>query len=272
MRMGATNLIHRVYHKIVKSGNVTEVYSYENGVKVGEQMPAGHNVKKDNGEMTKEERQTRDKLNLERSLSRTIRNLRRSINANIGAWGNYFPKFMTLTFKQNIKDHATANGEFKRFIQRLNYHVTGEKRTVLKYTCVVERQKRGAIHYHVIFYNLPYIAFNELLGVWQHGNEQRGLRINAIKEIDNVGSYVTKYISKEIQVLRDGKGGEREKEKKIYFQSRGLVKPIEKETDEKEIKLLLENLSEKDKIFESEFENEYVGKIKYKQIREVEEG
>src|SRR5690625_1925257 len=134
MRKGATNLIHRVYHKIVKSGNVTEVYSYENGVKVGEQMPAGHNVKKDNGEMTKEERQTRDKLNLERSLSRTIRNLRRSINANIGAWGNYFPKFMTLTFKQNIKDHATANGAFKRFIQRLNYHVTGEKRTVLKYT------------------------------------------------------------------------------------------------------------------------------------------
>ena len=264
-------MTHRVYHKIVKSGNVTEIYSYENGVKVGEQMPACHNVKKDTEEITKEERQARDRQNLQRSLSRTIRNLRRSINANIGAWGDYFPKFMTLTFKQNIKDHTTANKEFMKFIQRLNYKVF-KKTSGLKYTCVVERQKRGAIHYHVIFYNLPYIAFNELLRVWQHGNEQRGLRINAIKEIDNVGSYVTKYVSKEIQALKDGKNGKREKEKKIYFQSRGLVKPIEKETDEKEIKMLLENLSEKDKIFESEFENEYVGKIKYTQIREVKKG
>src|SRR5699024_10747516 len=187
-------------------------------------------------------------------------------------WGNYFPKFMTLTFKQNIKDHATANGEFKRFIQRLNYHVTGEKRTVLKYTCVVERQKRGAIHYHVIFYNLPYIAFNELLGVWQHGNEQRGLRINAIQEIDNVGSYVTKYISKEIRALKDGKGGEREKDKKIYFQSRGLKKPSEEKITEDEIKTVMKNLSKADIIFQSEFENEYVGKIKYTQIREVKKG
>ena len=255
----------------MKSGNVQEIYSYEKGVKVGEQMPAGHNVKKDVEEITREEREQRDKQNLQSSLSRTIRNLRRSINANVGAWGNYFPKFMTLTFKQNIKDHATANREFKRFIQRLNYHVTGEKRTVLKYTCVVERQKRGAIHYHVIFYNLPYVPFNELLEVWQRKDEQRGLRINAIKEIDNVGSYVTKYISKEITALKNGKGGEREKEKKIYFQSRGLVKPTEQEISEKEIKRILENLSEKNKVFKSEFENEHVGKIKYTQIREVGE-
>lgn len=258
-----------IYHKKVVSGNVTEIYSYEKGVKVGEQMPAGHNVKKDTEEITKEERQARDKQNLQRSLSRTIRNLRRSINANVGAWGDYSPKFMTLTFKQNIKDHKTANDEFMKFVKRLNYRVTGQKRAVLKYTAVVERQKRGAIHYHVIFYNLPYIPFNELLDVWQNNSGQRGLRINAIKEIDNVGSYVTKYISKEIRALKDGKGGKREKDKKIYFQSRGLKKPSEEKITEDEIKKVMKNLSETDKIFQSEFENEYVGKIKYTQIREV---
>lgn len=260
-----------IYHKKVVSGNVTEIYSYENGVKVGEQMPAGHNVKKDTEEITEEERQARDKQNLQRSLSRTIRNLRRSINANVGVWGDYFPKFMTLTFKQNVKDHKTANDEFKRFIQRLNYRVF-KKTSGLKYTCVVERQKRGAIHYHVIFYNLPYTPFNELLDVWQNGSEQRGLRINAIEEIDNVGSYVTKYISKEIRALKDGKGGEREKDKKIYFQSRGLKKPSEEKITEDEIKKVMKNLSKADKIFQSEFENEYVGKIKYTQIREVKKG
>ncbi len=261
-----------IYHKKVVSGNVTEIYSYENGVRVGEQMPAGHNVKKDTKEITKEERQARDRQNLQRSLSRTIRNLRRSINANVGQWGDYFPKFMTLTFKQNIKDHKTANDEFMKFIQRLNYRVTGQKRAILKYTAVVERQKRGAIHYHVIFYNLPYISFNELLDVWQNKNEQRGLRINAIKEIDNVGSYVTKYISKEIRALKDGKGGKREKDKKIYFQSRGLKKPIEEKITEDEMKKVMKNLSKADKVFQSEFENEYCGKIRYTQIREVKKG
>lgn len=260
-----------IYHKIVTSGNVKEIYSYEHGVRVGEQMPAGHNMKKDINEITQEERKVRDKQNLQRSLSRTLQTLRRSINANIGAWGDYFPKFMTLTFKQNIKDHEEANAEFKKFIQRLNYKVF-KKTSGLKYTCVVERQKRGAIHYHVIFYNLPYVRFNDLLSVWQHGSEQRGLRINAIKEIDNVGSYVTKYISKEIRELKDGKGGKREKDKKIYFQSRGLKKPEEREISESEIEDLMKKLSKTDKVFESEYENEYVGKMKYTQIREVKKG
>src|SRR5690625_6245854 len=143
-------------------------------------MPAGHNVKKDTEEITKEERQARDKQNLQYSLSRTIRNLRRTINANVGQWGDYFPKFMTLTFKQNIKDHKTANDEFKKFIQRLNYRVTGQKRAVLKYTAVVERQRREAIHYHVIFYNLPYTAVKELLHVCIHFSCQRGVRLHAI--------------------------------------------------------------------------------------------
>lgn len=261
-----------VYHKKVISGNVTELYSYENGIRVGEQMPENHNSRKVVGEITEKERQEKDIQNLQRSMSRTLQTLRRSINANIGAWGNYFPKFMTLTFKQNMKDHTEANNEFKKFIKRLNYYITGENRSILKYTCVIERQKRGAIHYHVIFYNLPYVSFNKLLEVWQHKNEQRGLRINAIKEIDNVGSYVTKYISKEIQAIRDGKGGEREKEKKIFFQSRGLKKPKEEEASEEEIQKTLKNLSEKHKVFNSEFESDYVGKIKYTQIREVKKG
>src|SRR5699024_12774574 len=81
-----------------------------------------------------------------------------------------------------------------------------------------------------------------LLEVWQNNSEQRGLRINAIEEIDNVGSYVTKYISKEIRALKDGKGGEREKDKKIYFQSRGLKKPSEEKITEDEIKKEMKNL------------------------------
>ena len=74
-----------VYHKKIISGNVTEFYSYENGVRVGEQMPENHNSKKSLEEISEKERRERDIQNLQRSMSRTLQTLRRSINANIGA-------------------------------------------------------------------------------------------------------------------------------------------------------------------------------------------
>src|SRR5690625_7376013 len=94
---------------------------------------------------------------------------------------------------------------------------------------------------------MPYTPFNELLDVWKNNSGQRGLRINAITEIDNVGSYVVKYISNEIRALKDGKGGEREKDKKIYFQSRGLKKPSEEKITEDEIKKMRKKISKNDK-------------------------
>src|SRR5699024_12751651 len=98
-RKGASYSMKLVYHKKVISGNVTEFYSYENGVRVGEQMPENHNSKKDVGEMTEKERRERDIQNVQRPMSRTLQTLRRSINADIGAWGEYSPKIRTLTCK-----------------------------------------------------------------------------------------------------------------------------------------------------------------------------
>ena len=61
-------------------------------------------------------------------------------------------KFMTLTFKDNIQDVKYTNVEFKKFIKRLNYYLYNEKKQNLKYLAVWEKQKRGAIHYHIIFW------------------------------------------------------------------------------------------------------------------------
>ncbi|GGH89129.1 hypothetical protein JOD43_004470 [Pullulanibacillus pueri] len=264
----------KVYHKVVVSGNITEIYSYENGVILGLNSASGSSDRVEVGEngMTLAERELKDQQNLKRSLSRTIQTLRRTINANIGAWGKEKPKFMTLTFKENILDHEIANSEFRQFIRRLSRKIF-KKQSGLKYTCVVERQTRGAIHYHVLFYNLPYIKQEELVKVWENGREQRGVRINAIEDIDNVGAYVVKYIEKDIEAMKNGyetKTGKsaKEKNKKLFFQSRGLIKPIEVAMTEKE-KNELENkiINSESVVFEATHDNEHVGKMIYKQIK-----
>ncbi|KIL71888.1 hypothetical protein [Bacillus badius] len=266
----------RVYHKVIVSGSITEIYSYEEGITIGfAKSHSSERVEAGDSNVSKEERILKDQANLRRSLSRSIQTLRRTINANIGQWGKEKPKFMTLTFRENVLDHEIANAEFREFIKRLSYKLF-KKQSGLKYTCVVERQARGAIHYHVLFYNLPYIKQEELVKVWENGKEQRGVRINAIEDIDNVGAYVVKYIEKDIQALKDGfdtKTGKsaKEKNKKLFFQSRGLIKPEERSMTEEELKEFESKLiDDKATVFEATHDNEFVGKMTYKQIKKRE--
>ncbi|MEK4302438.1 hypothetical protein MKY30_24060 [Oceanobacillus sp. FSL W8-0428] len=265
----------RVYHKVVTSGRITEIYSYEEGITIGLKGKTNSNTAKAGGNMPEEERVLREKDNLRRSLGRTVQTLRRTINANIHEWGKEKPKFMTLTFKENVLDHEVANKEFREFIKRLSRKLF-KKQSGLKYTCVVERQARGSIHYHVLFYNLPFIKFDDLLKVWENGKEQRGLHINAIEDIDNVGAYVVKYIEKDIQAMKNGydpKTGKsaKEKNKKLFFQSRGLIKPTEKALSAEEVTELEKQLiDDKAVVFEAEHNNEHVGKMTYKQIKRSE--
>ena len=78
-------------------------------------------------------------------------------------------KFMTLTFKENIQDITYTNYEFNKFIKRLNFYLYHEKKQKLKYLAVWENQKRGAIHYHIIFFDFPFIKTKDLQEIWGHG-------------------------------------------------------------------------------------------------------
>ena len=248
-------MIERVYKKIVYSGDIIEIYEYDKGYLKGyENNNADTGRKSDYKSENYEEHR-------KQVLQRAKKNLRRLINANVGQYGKEFTaKFLTLTFKDNVKDLDKANYEFKKFIQRLNYHCFGVKKNNLKYTCVVEFQKRGAIHYHVIIYNMPYIKANNIANVWGNGF----IKINKIDNIDNVGAYVAEYLGQ----AEKGQGhdvlDDRLQGKKSYFSSRGLFKPIEI-TDEKVVEqvaaaLPLENLK-----YTADFENEHLGNITYKQ-------
>lgn len=127
--------------------------------------------------------------------------------------------FLTLTFKENIQDIERANREFTLFIKRLKRYLKNQQ---LKYIATWELQERGAIHYHLVLFSVPYIKNDKLFEIWGNGF----IKINKIKETvktEAVGVYITKYFVKDLE--------KKANQKKAYFCSRNLIKP--KETKKK---------------------------------------
>jgi hypothetical protein len=68
---------------------------------------------------------------------------------------------------------------------------------IITYISVLERQKRGAWHAHILLFNFPYVPHKDLLRIWGHG----AVRINKLDSLDdssNAGRYVAKYMEKGI--------------------------------------------------------------------------
>lgn len=117
-----------------------------------------------------------------------------------------------------MTDPKEANGIFTKFIQRFNYALFRIKKSILKYVVAIEFQKRGAVHYHAVFFNVPYTKNLKVLvpEIWQEGF----VKVESIKKhIHDVGYYLTKYMTKE-QLDKRLVG------KKCYFSSRNLRRPV----------------------------------------------
>lgn len=225
--------------KLVISGNILELYNYQfpliKGIKSKKVGRANANITDEN---TKQE-------NRKKTQYRARKQVMRLINAN----SFDMKKFITLTFAENITDIKVANREFKIFIQRLNYYLIKNNHSKLKYIAVIEFQKRGAIHYHFLC-NAPYIENKTLNELWKNGF----VKINKIDKIDNVGAYVTKYMSKDLADTRlQGK--------KCYLTSKHLEKPIET-TNENIINELLP-LIEIKREYKRNYTTEYNGDVVY---------
>lgn len=203
--------------KILTSGDIIEVIYYTSPV-FKTQARARPPSRLKNQRARDEDKRKSRALTMQRARSK----LRRLISANVWRWYDsrgepIRPKFFTMTFKENITSLAAANKEFEKFIKRLNRHFNGrEGKASLKYIVVPEFQKRGAVHYHVVFFNLPYTKASKLDSIWNQGF----IKINAIDKVDNVGAYVCKYMGKEM-------ADERLNGMKCYWGSRGLLKPKE---------------------------------------------
>lgn len=227
--------------KVIQSGKVIEVYEYKNPVKNGYTGGKGGRKKSSDVATNQEEKE----INREKVLNRARRDLRRIVNTNIDPYS----KFLTLTFADNVQDISYANNEFKKFIKRFNYYL-GYK---VAYSGVIEFQKRGAVHYHVIFYNTPQkLNFDVMTDIWGNGY----IKLNVIENVDNVGAYMCKYMTK-------CEDEEKLRGKKLYFNSRGLKKPQEVKEPEL-VKAVVCALQVQAPKYENTFVNEY-NSIAYKQ-------
>jgi len=188
--------------KVYRLGDIYEIYKYELPVYAGY-----HKFKKSNKKNTNENTK---KENRKKVVTRIRNNIRRLAIANF----NEYSRFFTATFKDNITKMDYANCEFRKFIKRIKYNY-GD----FKYIAVVEFQKRGAIHYHMLS-DFGYIKQKELEKIWGNGFVwiRDLLTGNKGKSVDNVGAYLVKYMNKNII-------DKRLMGKKAYFTSRNLVRP-----------------------------------------------
>ena len=166
-------------------------------------------------------------------------------------------KFVTLTFdnerEHDYKDVKACNAYFKKFVLRMRYRYPD-----FKYIAVIEFQdknERGAVHYHMIC-NLPYIVKAELAEIWAGGF----VKINRIDKVDNVGAYVIKYMTADMDDKR--LSGEN-----AYLHSRGLKKPVEVTTWRESDKIAWRELHDALEIatpsYSAKYESEASGQIMY---------
>lgn len=209
--------------KIISYSNILEIYEYEYDIirLVGRgegkrKVIAGD---KDMGIGRKNTLQKGDDSN---SLGKRPDNARRAsmafrriVASNLG--GSSRPILVTLTYRDNLTDLKRAYRHYSSFVQSLR-HKYGK---TFKYICVPEFQKRGAVHFHALFWGIPEEVFllerrtRTLAKIWGKG-------FVYLKETDGdqkLSFYLSKYMTKAFL-------DPRLKNQKSYVASRNIKRPL----------------------------------------------
>lgn len=195
-----------MFARVVQSGDIVEVYTYKNAIKVGHSRDY-EIVRKDGSEIDGTEEKRED------NLYRSRQNVRRIIWSNMGQ----YTKFITLTYAETVLDRETVVKDIKTFVlamRRRGYD--------MKYLYVLENQKErgeregneGCLHVHMVLFIDEYIPYEVLNQCWKKGSTN----INAIDSVRNLGAYVCKYITKDSCRVWGSH---------VYGVSRGLNRPVE---------------------------------------------
>ena len=123
--------------------------------------------------------------------------------------------FVTLTFRENVKDYDTAVKAFKLFTKKLR-----RKLEDVRYIATLEIQKRGAYHFHLML-NAPDVQFalDNIAPLWQNGI----VDIQPVTDVKKAMLYMTKdlvYQSRSHPLF----------DKRCYFVSQGLSQCVEVDT------------------------------------------
>lgn len=125
------------------------------------------------------------------SLRRTIKKLRGLINCNFEGADNEL--FITLTYKENMRDYRRLYNDFKKFYQKLKRRY---RDIDFRYISVIEPQERGAWHVHLLLkaLNRDYLFIDNdsvISELWGNGYT----KTKRLYGVDNVGAYLSAYLT-----------------------------------------------------------------------------
>ena len=131
-----------------------------------------------------------------KSLMKTFKRLRYLINNNFSGNGN--EKFITLTYGEDV-DEKRLYDDFKNFMKRLRYQLKKDPKkfgTSIEYISVVEPTEKGRWHCHVLMKfegvkRAGYLPQPYLQELWGQGY----VWINDLQGVDNIGAYLTAYLT-----------------------------------------------------------------------------
>lgn len=189
--------------RIVVYGKNLELYEYEKNIssdrgkkRTHRKRPSSDGVDSSGEASFSDESQRVGKR--KDSAQRASMAFRRLVLSNLGGADN--PVLITLTYAENITNLRQGYKDFTAFIESLRYRFKNK----FKYIAVPEFQKRGAVHFHTLFWGIPLDSFGVKASrslqiknlidcpYWSHG-------FVFAKETDGderLSSYLVKYMSK----------------------------------------------------------------------------
>jgi len=193
------------YVKVVQSGNLLEVYEYEKPLPQQNYRKRKRNTTVGNRKYSFRRRD---------NVGRLKKSFQRLIRANLARDGS--PLLFTFTMAEVVRVQLGYEC-FSGFIQRLRRQYGKD----FRYIAVPEFQKRGAVHFHVLFWGLPEkIAVDErssrtIQRLWGYGYVDCILTDGSPR----LASYLSKYMQKAVF-------DDRLLYQKAYVCSRNALRPM----------------------------------------------
>ena len=101
--------------------------------------------------------------------------------------------FLTLTYPSNMNDARTGKAHLRAFLERV-------RRKFPQASAIwrIEYQQRGAVHFHLMFFSLPFWKIESIRAVWAEiiGEENPRIGIETIRSRRGSTYYVSKYVAK----------------------------------------------------------------------------
>lgn len=177
---------------VKQCGNIIEV-RYMRSTPVGCPIEKLNNecyVDKRTGEI-KNFQHKESRINDKASVAQSLTGLRDLINCNLTNPNNAL--WITLTYAENMTNTVQLYEDYRRFWQRFCYYLKKQGYPKAEYIISAEPQARGAWHLHCLFIwdkKAPFIPNNDIAQIWGKGFT----KTQSLKEIDNVGLYLTCYL------------------------------------------------------------------------------